>query len=124
MPADRNLILFSNATLSTTSTSPAVDIGMGGTPVDHPLVARTFYSGVAASITLALTIQASYDNTNFRDIVTGQMGIGPNAEPQERALPFYTRRRYVRGMLAGGAVSGVTVDINAFARNSPEMYMD
>jgi len=124
MPADKNLLLFSNYNLATSSTSPAVDIGMGGTPVDHPLVARFFWGSAAASATISVSVEASYDNTTFRQVSVGNFLVGPNAEPKEGGVPFYTRRRYVRGTISGGAANGVSVDVNAFARNSREQYLD
>jgi hypothetical protein len=124
MPADKSLVLFTNVNLTTTSTSPSVDIGLGGTPVDHPLVARIFWSTAAATITLQTIVQASYDNTNWRDVATGQMVCGPNAEASEGGVRFFTRRRYVRANVSGGAVNGVTVALMAHARSSPEQFLD
>jgi hypothetical protein len=124
MPADKNLILFTNFNITTGSTSPSVDIGMGGTPVDHPLVARVFWTSAAATVTLQTIVQASYDNTNWRDVSTGLLVVGPNAEAGEGGVRFNTRRRYVRAALSGGAVNGITVAIFTASRTSPEMYLD
>jgi len=124
MPADKNLICFSNVNVAGTTTSPSVDIGMGGTPVTHPLVARLFWSSAAATATLVLTVEGSYDNTNWRTVATGQAVVGPNTEALEGGVRFVTRRRYIRSTITGGNANGVSVQINMAARSSPELSLD
>ena len=124
MPADKNLICFSNVNVTGTTTSPAVDIGMGGTPVTHPLVARFFWASAAATATIALLIEGSYDNTTFRAVASGAAVVGPGTEALEGGVRFITRRRYIRATLGGGAANGVSVQINSAARSSPELSLD
>lgn len=124
MPADKNLIAFSNVNVTGTTTSPSVDIGMGGTPVTHPLVARFFWASAAATATITLNIEGSYDNTNWRSVATGQAVVGPNTEALEGGVRFITRRRYIRATVAGGTVNGVSVQFNMAARSSPELSLD
>lgn len=124
MPADKNLICFSNVNVTGTTTSPAVDIGMGGTPITHPLVARVFWSSAAATATLTVNVEASYDNTNFRQVASGQLVVSPNVEASEGGVRFVTRRRYVRVNIIGGAANGVSANINMAARSSPELALD
>lgn len=124
MPADKNLICFSNVNITGTTTSPSVDIGMGGTPVTHPLVARLFWSSAAATATLVLTVEGSYDNTNWRSVASGQAVVGPATEALEGGVRFITRRRYIRATVAGGAANGVSVQLNSAARSSPELSLD
>ena len=125
MPADKNLICFSNvALLATGSTSPAVDIGMGGTPITHPLVMRVFWASAAATATMTVNVEASYDNTTFRQVASGVMVVGPGTEALEGNVRFITRRRYVRANLTGATATGVSANVNMAARSSPELSLD
>jgi len=94
---------------------------MGGTPITHPLVARLFWAAAAATATLSLTLEGSFDNTNWRQIASGDIQVGAAAESQEAGLRFITRRRYVRGVLAGAVATGVTVALMPASRSAPEM---
>jgi len=124
MPADYRLVCFSNANIVGTTTSPAVDIGMGGTPVTSPLVLRYFWTSIAATTTISVNVEASYDNTNFRTVASGAFSCSPLADPMEMGVRFITRRRYVRATITGGTVNGVTAQVVTASRNSPEMYLD
>lgn len=124
MPADKNLILFSNVNVTGTTTSPAVDIGMGGTPITSPLVARVFWGSAAATATLSVNVEASYDNSNFRAVASGALVVSPLLEGTEGGVRFITRRRYVRATVTGGAANNVSVQITASGRSSPELSLD
>lgn len=125
MPADKNLILLTNTNLTTTATSTTVDIGMGGTPQTAPLVARFFWGTAAATATINTKIQGSYDNTNWRDVASGDLGVGPGeSNRHESGIRFVTRRRYIRAVVSGGTVNQVTVTLEQAGRSSPEMGLD
>jgi hypothetical protein len=128
MPADKNLILLTNtAATVATITSASVDIGMGGTPITHPLVARCFWSAAAATGTLTVTVEAAFESAPgsgtpgaFRQVAIGDLTVGPAAETNETGIRFVTRRRYVRAVLAGAVATGVTVAVMDASRSSPE----
>lgn len=124
MPADKNLVCFSNVTVAGTTTSPAVDIGMGGTPITSPLVCRVFWGSAAATATLTVNVEASYDNTNWRTVASGQLVVSPLLEGTEGGVRFVTRRRYVRTTVAGGAANNFSAQIVAAGRSSPELNLD
>lgn len=125
MPADKNLILLTNTNLTTTATSSTVDIGMGGTPQTSPLVARFFWGTAAATLTISLAVQGSHDNTNWRTVASGDIGVSPSeAARHETGVRFITRRRYIRAVVTGGAVNQVTVVVDQASRSNPEMGLD
>lgn len=126
MPADKNLILLTNTNLTTTATSSVVDIGLGGTPLTTPLVARFFWGTASATATINLKVQASYTSTGpFRDINQGDIQVGlAETLRHEASVRFTTRRRYVQAVVSGGAVNQVTVTIEQASRNNPEMGLD
>jgi hypothetical protein len=124
MPADANLICFSNATVTGTTTSPSVDIGMGGTPVTSPLVARVFWGSAPATATLTVNVEGSYDNTTWRTVATGQLLVSNLLEGTEAGVRFVTRRRYVRSTITGGSANNVSVQITQAGRSSPELTLD
>lgn len=91
MAYDANSVLQSLTTITTTTTSTAVDLG-GGTP-RRGLKARfriTAISGTGTSITPKL--QHSSDNTTFYDLVTGTAMTATGID----FLSFETSDRYVR----------------------------
>jgi hypothetical protein len=124
MPADKNLILFSNITLAGTTTSPSVDIGMGGTPVTSPLVCRVFWGSAAATATLTVAVEASYDNTNWRTVASGSLVVGQYLEGTEAGVRFLTRRRYVRSTVTGGNANNFSAQVTQAGRSSPELTLD
>jgi hypothetical protein len=125
MPADKNLILLTNTNLTTTATSSVVDIGLGGTPLTTPLVARFFWGTASATATINTKVQGSYDNVTWRDLSNGDMQVGlAETLRHEGSIRFSTRRRYIRAIVSGGTVSQVTVTIEQAGRSNPEMGLD
>lgn len=128
MPADKNLVLLTNTAATTTAiTSSAVDIGMGGTPITHPLVARVFWSAAAATATMTVTVEAAFESApgsntpgTFRQVGIADFTVGPAAETNEGGIRFVTRRRYVRAVMAGAIATGVTIAVMDASRSSPE----
>jgi hypothetical protein len=128
MPADSNLILFTNtASTVLTITGASVDIGLGGTPITHPLVARFFWSAAAATATLTVNIEGAFESSpgsgtpgTFRLISGADITVGPAAETPEAGIRFVTRRRYVRAVMGGAVATGVTVAVMDASRSAPE----
>src|SRR5262245_41258479 len=118
------LMLFDNVAATVApQTAPAVDIGMGGTPVDHPLVVRAFWGAATVAGTLTLTVEAGPDAAAGPWTAVGTASIPVNATVEtnrEVAVRFYTRQRYVRAILAGADATGVSAGVTMAARTSPE----
>src|SRR5262245_26414764 len=121
---DKNLMLFTNlAATVAPQTSPAVDLGLGGTPVDHPLVVRTFWGAAAAAGTLTLTVEVAPDGVAgpWTQVATTTIPVDPSVEVnRELAVRFYTRQRWVRATVGGVAATGLMSGVTMAARSSPE----
>ena len=81
---DKNLILFTNPPRPGDPRPPPVDIGMGGTPITHPLVARLFW-GAARPRAPGPVVEAS--QTTAGALGPGGLGgvaVGPALEANRR----------------------------------------
>jgi len=120
---DKNLILFTNAAATVaTQTATPVDIGIGGTPITHPLVARLFWQAAAATGTLALVVESSASTGGpWAQVGSAAVAVGPALEAnRELNVRFITRGRYVRASVGGVIATGVTLGLGDAGRSSPE----
>jgi len=128
MPADKNLILFTltPSVPATSFTSSVVDLGMGGTPITHPLVARVFWGAAAATGTVTINVEAAFTSAGtYRVIAAGDFVSGPNAEMAgDVGVRFVTRRRYVRAVLVGNALTNATGAIMVANKSAPKTNSD